>query len=238
LRSAQQVREQYVSRDQQPAAGKPLLADHASARSSEFPSFFHQTDDFDDRGVDHARCDGLARFSTDRQKVRIDRIGLDMSQAWKRVEQNLREHPNLLDVKYNLLMLSPDAQTLDPSSTHLKGMCDRAAESLSRIETDLDTLSPALMRSGRKLEFEVKTYKAVPVVHGFRVVEPFQLTFLAFCRWGPEPTYHQYDWNAYHIVRGKRETDNPSLQDLLDIYLGFFYRHWSVISTFALKRNY
>jgi hypothetical protein len=82
--------------------------------------------------------------------------------------------------------------------------------------------------SGRERLFrgEVREYAEIPVIHGFRVVQPFRVCYVSLCRWDQDhPTRFNWGEPHYYIIAGDPENDPRA--DLLMVFQGYFNHLWN-----------
>jgi hypothetical protein len=165
------------------------------------------------------------------EKVVIDHIGLDMTQAWQYFEPLLR-NSHIRNVEYRLLILTDDATDIKKLNEEVGEWCNSVNRMLNTIQKDLESAANKIKREGRTLTFIIKKYKTIPIVHGFRINEPFiqQVSYLAFCRWG-EPDFTRFDWGEprYHRISGHPQDE--ILLDLFNVFDGHFNHFWNASNT-------
>jgi len=71
------------------------------------------------------------------------------------------------------------------------------------FDETLDSIRPRekviIEHLGLKIKFEVRKYRAIPVVLGFRIVSPMKRCYMAICRWGGSD-YQKYGWGNRSIT--------------------------------------
>jgi len=164
------------------------------------------------------------------EKVVMQHLGLDLTQAWQHFERLLRIHPNLTDVNYQLLILTDDTDKILGASEEVKRWSKSMTGILDTIKKEVDLIIKELggPGQGRKLKFEVRKYCALPVVHGFRIVSPMKRCYMAICRWGGLD-YQKYEWGGtqYHrIIGDPSDISDIISRDMLMIYNGYFNHLW------------
>jgi hypothetical protein len=96
---------------------------------------------------------------------------------------------------------------------------------LDRVKKDVNAIMDEF-GDAKKIQFEVRKYCAIPVIHGFRIVSPTSRCYMAICRWGGLD-YQKYEWGEpqYHKIIGDPPSDIVS-RDMLKIYDGYFNYLW------------
>jgi len=172
--------------------------------------------------------DGADRGDT----LRIDHLGLTMTNAWDKLCPAVKEFVQQRPVELRLLILRDGAAgafTPADGGIPLPETVEKwltGEDKLEEIKQSLaDIQKTAAADAGvGSLAFDVRTYRDVPVVHGIRISGPFDAAYVSFCRWDKSKSPH-YWWGAhqYHRVLGD---DSPERKDLLDILEGYFERWW------------
>ena len=161
------------------------------------------------------------------ERVVLEHFSLDMTQAWLYFESLLQSHRNLNNVEYRLLILTDDLAKLGEVDDEVKSWARNVPWSLKRIERDVTAFFKHPDQRYRKVRFEVKKYASVPVIHGFRILEPDMRCYMAVCRWGGAD-HQKYEWGEpqYHRVNGNSSV--PTEQDMLKIFDGYFQHFWTI----------
>jgi hypothetical protein len=160
------------------------------------------------------------------ETVVMEHFGLDLTYAWQYFYALFREHPNLSRVDYRLLIISDDPDRILGANDEVRSWSDNVRRTMrDNISRDVASVRQQLQKQGRRLDFEMRMYEAVPALHGFRVVAPIKVCYLAFCRWGGDD-YERYEWGEpqYHRIVGVPQ--DAVERDLLAIYDGCFQHAW------------
>lgn len=158
--------------------------------------------------------------------VHVDHIGLDMTIAWNKFRETLLEkYGSHRPIVYRLLMVTSDpAQFMSMTPKHervLRPMCASARDTLEDIKQVLADAGGAL----GALDFEVRMYRELPVVHGFRVRLPRQLHFVCFFRWRGA-SYDEYFWGDGRYNMIGHAPPRSSAEDLAQIFDSYFEHLW------------
>jgi hypothetical protein len=99
-----------------------------------------------------------------REKVVIEHLGLDLTQAWQYIEPQLLKHGNLTDVDYRLLILTDEMAKIANADEEVRSWSASASRTLDRIRKDVDVIINELggPGQGKKIQFEVRKYWAIP----------------------------------------------------------------------------
>jgi hypothetical protein len=116
-----------------------------------------------------------------REKVVIEHLGLNLAQAWQYFEPFLRTHPNLTDIDYRLLVLTDETGKIAGADEEVRGWSANTSQILDRIKRDVNAIIDEF-GDAKKIQFEVRKYWAIPVIHGFRIVSPTSRCYMAICR--------------------------------------------------------
>ncbi|MEA3015904.1 MAG: hypothetical protein QOI38_626 [Sphingomonadales bacterium] len=159
------------------------------------------------------------------EEIVIEHIGLDMTYAWHGVEGLIRRFRYSTRLDYRVLVLSDRAA--DAAAYHpdiRKWMSDGRSqiEFISRKKAELEA---TVNEAGGKLNLDVRDYSDLPVVHGIRVRRPFDVAYVAICRYGETG---DYDWagNSYHRLRSAAAT--PAQADLISLFERSFEHYWEL----------
>jgi hypothetical protein len=162
------------------------------------------------------------------EKVIIEHLGLDLTQAWQHFEVLLRKHQHLTDVDYRLLILTDDTAKILAANEEVKRWSKSVPGILGTIKGEVDLIINEAGRAGRggMIKFDVKKYWDIPVVHGIRIVSPVSRSrcYMAICRWAGLDG-KQFDWGPqYHKIIG--DPYDTVSGDMLNIYKGYFKYLW------------
>jgi hypothetical protein len=163
------------------------------------------------------------------EKVVIEHLGLDLTQAWQYFVPLLQKHQHLTDVDYRLLVLTDETAKIVGADKEVKSWSTNVPYSLDKVRRDVDVINKQRggTGQGKKIRFEVKKYWDIPVVHGFRIVNPMSRArcYMAICRWGGLD-YQKYEWGEpqYHKIIG--DPSDAVSRDMLQIYDGYFNYFW------------
>jgi hypothetical protein len=158
------------------------------------------------------------------QKLVIEHFGLDVTFAWERVARLMTHMPNVTDLEYRLLIMSyEDDEQLACFDGEVKEWISGGRKQRAIILEELKDIK--LQWTGRIFTSEVRTYAAIPLVHGIRVLEPFQAAYISICRWGGN-SFNNYRWggDSYHLITETSLSD--AQRDLLEIFDGNFQHFW------------
>jgi hypothetical protein len=163
------------------------------------------------------------------EKVVIEHLGLDLTQAWQYFEPLLKKHQHLTDVDYRLLLLTDETAKIAGADAGVKSWSANVPRTLDKVREDVDTINKQRggPGQGKKIQFEVKKYWDIPVVHGFRIGSPMSRSrcYMAICRWGGSD-YQRFEWGEplYHKIIG--DPSDAVSHDMLNIYDGYFNYFW------------
>jgi hypothetical protein len=161
----------------------------------------------------------------------IEHLGLNMGTAWDRLCSALKEFAETRQVVLHLLILGDEAAGGQPP---LEGKMIAVPENVEpwlgsgdRKRADIiKALERMEAESAGKLQYEVRSYRDLPIVHGVRISGPLDAAYVAFSRWdekSPDPPYW-WGGDQYHHVLG---TDSPERLDLIKVFDGYFERWWN-----------
>jgi Domain of unknown function (DUF4062) len=170
----------------------------------------------------------IVQNTTSEEVLEIEQIGLDMSYAWGLISSLFRANSNIRQMRYSLLMLTDDAEAIDPRYEEVRRWCHTVKDSSKEaVASEVKKLKDEMVRSGRSLDVVLRTYSELPFFHGIRIIRPFKVCYMAVCRWGGE-RYDEFLWGGsnYHRIIGMPE--DAAQQDLLQIFEGQFGHLWSV----------
>lgn len=160
------------------------------------------------------------------EKVVIEHFGLDMTFAWDPIDELIRDHSNLTDVEYRLLMLSPDRDNVSQFDDEVKTWLLTGRTQADKIKKELAALQISCQKVHRSFTSDLRTYTTIPLVHGLRVTEPFHAAYIAICRWDSDD-FTKFRWgrNTYHrIIDGSL---SGTQSDILDVFNGNFLHFWN-----------
>lgn len=167
----------------------------------------------------------LAKIPTG-EKVIIEHFGLDMTFAWDPIEQMIKDLPNLTHIEYRLLMMAADRDDLGAFDPEVRNWLASGRVQVEKIRNEMTTLQRNSQKLHRVFEYDLRTYAAVPFVHGLRVVEPFHVAYVTLCRWdGVEHNRFRWGREEYRLVTDA--TLNGAQSDLLDVFNGNFLHYWN-----------
>jgi len=187
------------------------------------------------RSLDEALKDLAPRFADVQaaETVRIDHLGLNMSTAWDRLCPVIQD---LVDKKarvyFRLLILSKEAAggvegAASPVAlpAAVKGWLPGVDERKLEIEQALDEMR-AEAPAGAVLDYEVRSYRDLPVVHGIRVHigEKFKAAYVSLCRWRRAKEFW-WGGDEYHCILGDASQEQGDLREILS---GYFERWWEM----------
>lgn len=160
------------------------------------------------------------------QRVVINHLGLDMTFAWEKITNLVESLPNVTNLEYRLLILSAESDDLAHFDDDVRGWLTSGRGQAGVLRNKLRELKTHCERENRSLNYEMRTYAAMPVVHGFRVVEPFHAAYVSICRWGGDE-FTEYRWGgtSYNLILDISLSD--ARRDLLEIFDGNFNHYWS-----------
>jgi hypothetical protein len=164
------------------------------------------------------------------EKVLIQHLGLDLSQAWDHIDRLLQAPLAMDDVRYEVLLITDDPASLETRDQEVAGWCDTVKRMLPKLKLELSAAVLRLKREKRKLDYEIRKYTAFPSVHGFRLKhQDIKACYVAFCRWdenGVEKPFDKLGWGEprYHRIVG--EHVDASQADLVHIFEGHFGHLW------------
>jgi hypothetical protein len=124
----------------------------------------------------------LLSLHGDANRIVIEYIGLDMVQAWNYFEPLFNSHPNFVNIDIKLLVLTDDLVKLGNVDEEVKTWAGNVNRMLVRMERDINHIANEPRNIHRKIKFEARKYASVPVIHGFRLIEPVNQCYVAFCR--------------------------------------------------------
>jgi predicted acylesterase/phospholipase RssA len=159
------------------------------------------------------------------EEVLIEHLGLDMESAWHNVYEVLRKARNK-KITIKLLMMSDADDSLPEWAPEpVKSWHKNVGSIVKEMEHGFQNLKTIVPRD-RQYEITLAKYKGVPMIHGFHIKKPFDVTYVSFCRW-LEPDYKQYDWgkDRYHIIH--LDAPLPS-RNIADIFAGVFSANWNM----------
>lgn len=160
------------------------------------------------------------------EKVVIEHFGLDMTFAWDPIEQMIKDLPNLTHIEYRLLMMAADRDDLTSFDHEVRNWLASGRVQVEKIRNELATLQHSCQKLHRVFNYDLRTYAAVPFVHGLRIIEPFNVAYITLCRWdGLEHNRFRWGREEYRLV-----TDaslNGAQSDLLDVFNGNFLHYWN-----------
>ena len=179
-------------------------------------------DDLKER-IQRAMALGPSSASTG-EKIVIQHYGLDMMVAWTHVEELLKEllkdHLRATNVRYEMLILTDDAASLETNNREVHNWCRNVSIKLPEIE---DSLALMKQEHAETFDYQFKRYSAFPIVHGFRLIHPrIKVCYLAFIRWKKDDGFKKIAWGErqYHIIVG--DNVDASNSDLLAVFEGHF----------------
>lgn len=175
------------------------------------------------------------------EKVRIDHLGLNMSAAWDRLCPVIEKlvMRNKARVRFRLLILGE-------GGSGGMGVVERAKPGLPAavegwlvsgdtrrlvIERALKGIQDEALLAGAdagSLEYEIRSYRDLPVVHGIRIWGKPDAAYVAFSRWDDERREDDKFWwggDQYHRIL---EPASPDQIDLRAIQEGYFRRWWKM----------
>lgn len=158
----------------------------------------------------------------------VEHLGLDMTHAGDYLTRLLR-NPMHTKVTIRLLMMDGAADALPSwAPDDVKEWSDEAAKKRRKLLSEVAQLRSVCQRQGRELSFEVRLYRDIPRIHGFKVIAPSPAYFFALCRWQQidAQSTSRYDWGqgAYHVIKG--EADSETMRDLAAVFDGEFRELW------------
>ena len=160
------------------------------------------------------------------EPIKIDHLGLDMSQAWEHLEQILfQPNARFQHIEYRGLVLTDHKGRTWPKATpkEVKDWSAVVSRSTSRIARHLERLDRELTPAGRRqIQFQMRKYNEVPVVHGFHIRQPREVYFVAFCRWRGT----QYYWGGNCYISIDENAKDALSTDLKDTFNGYFDHLW------------
>lgn len=180
-----------------------------------------------------AMADLKARLGKDDSAVtlKIEHLGLNMGSAWDRLCPALKAFAQTRQVVLHLLILGNKAAGGQPPleggviavPTNVEPWLGEGEDKRARIIEQLEKMEAVL---AGKLQYEVRSYRDLPIVHGVRISGPFDAAYVAFSRWDEKSEDPPYWWGGdeYHRVLG---TDSPERLDLIKIFDGYFERWWN-----------
>jgi hypothetical protein len=116
------------------------------------------------------------------EKVVIEHLGLDLTQAWQYFEPLLRKHSNLTYIDYRLLILTDDTAKIAGANEEVMSWSVSVPQTLTMIRKEVEAIIERTGGAGR-YSLRYGSIGPVPVVHGFRIVTPMSLCYIAICRW-------------------------------------------------------
>lgn len=169
------------------------------------------------------------------EEVKIDQLGLNMSQAWERLGKVIRHLvvAKRARVHFRLLILgrkaasgiSPDETVQVPLPQAVEEWLESADAKRRAIEADLRHLANA---SEGRLTYDVRSYRDLPIVHGTCIGSPVDASYVAVCRWDASRQKSEEFWWAgdeYHRVLGPASAQQD---DMVRILRGYFDRWWAM----------
>ena len=170
------------------------------------------------------------------ENLKMDWLGLDMGHAWRYVVKSVLNNERIKKVSLRVLMISPEWPKGDPPPwlpAEVQEWSSNSAKVLVRINAWLDDELPQIRAAGREIQIEIKLYDRLPVVHGFRITEPFRTSYISFCRW-EGAKYRSYDWGETKYRKISSDLATPASKDLADVFIGQFEHLWRTLESYEL----
>jgi hypothetical protein len=164
------------------------------------------------------------------EALEIEHLGLDMTTAWEKICGPLEDAAMVARVQYRLLMLGKNERGVAlprEVADWIGPACDQRVKTIEALEEIKAAAAEPLDGHPRpgSLDFEVRAYCEVPVVHGILVRRPFKAAYVAISRWSGR-NYRSYYWGGDHYHRVVEPISSAD-QDLIDILDGYFHRWWN-----------
>jgi hypothetical protein len=166
--------------------------------------------------------------------LKIEHLGLNMSTAWDRLCPALKEFAQTRQVLFHLLIMGREAAGGQSPADGGKIAVPKNVEpwlgqgDLKRADI-IEALEKMQAELPGKLQYEVRSYRDLPIVHGVRISGPFDAAYVAFSRWDEkkESADPPYWWGGdeYHRIGG---ADSAERLDLIKIFDGYFERWWTM----------
>jgi hypothetical protein len=154
----------------------------------------------------------------------MDHLGLDMSQAWEHIHTLLfDQNSKPTNVKYRLLILSHNSLNKSTWPKEVVDWSEYVPRSLAKIQDDMKETVEIFNNERRTLDFSVRLYDEVPVVHGWHLKQPIQLWHVAHCRWRRKT----FDWGGEKYVRIDEQSHDPVARDIANIFDSYFEHLWA-----------
>lgn len=169
------------------------------------------------------RVYGLTR----RDEMTVRHIGLDMHDAWHKLEAMLLDPRLQMNINYQLLVITSQSAKLGEVDEEIMRWCDYVgAHALPKIKRDVPLFGKTYSEAGRRLQFAVKEYVYSPFLHGFQVQGPIDICYMAICRWKSKGDSFEFDWGDRTYFRLIKQNADPIQGELYRVFASTFERHW------------
>ncbi|MBV8687402.1 MAG: hypothetical protein JOZ90_13150 [Alphaproteobacteria bacterium] len=171
------------------------------------------------------------------EAVEISHLGLDMSHAWEKLRPALEALCRKSQVSFRLLILGKEGEGAVPAPSpgerpalpiQVEEWLEGGDRMRRQIEARLRYIAtaggPAEGRPGGALDYEIRSYRDFPIVHGIRIHRPFEAAYFSLSRWTGDD-WAEYSWGGecYHRILGPASDEQMDLMKLFD---GHFGRLW------------
>lgn len=174
------------------------------------------------------------------EEVEIDHLGLNMSAAWERlcpvIEQLVMT--SKARVRFRLLILGEGGAGALGAGEQARTALPAAVEDWLKsgdthrpgIERALKEIQDEALAAGEEagsLDYAIRSYRDLPVVHGIRIRGSTDAAYVAFCRWDDTKREKDKYWwggDQYHRILGPAD---PAETDLCRILDGHFHWWWT-----------
>lgn len=164
---------------------------------------------------------------SERQPLKINHLGLSMTEAWNYVYQTVNAHPRAMAIEIRLLILPEDPNLIPGAPPEVRDWCLQVPGAKEQLRNMLSVNDDWLRQQGKNVRLELREYHQVPTMHGFylELPEPARVMYVSFCRWAGA-NYSLYDWGgrAYRTIVG--DSSDPSQADLAEMFRGEFEHLW------------
>jgi hypothetical protein len=161
-------------------------------------------------------------------KITIQHLGLDMTEAWKELQEVLVSC-NAVTVECEVLIMTDDPSQLGPdAASDMIAWCKAVPGSIAVIAQKTPELAKFLSDRNTDLKLTLKKYTGTPRIHGIVITEPFERGYLSFASWVQKA---QFEWGGDDYFCFENGTMSDADRRLRQLLRGAVDYHWNRATT-------